>query len=204
MAQSHVDTEVVPSDRTPPKGTRSTNTRAHILDAAEEFVLEHGGRELTLEQVAKAAGLSKGGVLYHFPTKTALLQTMLARLLDYVEAEFQAGVGDTTPQDRLMAYTHVSLHANEKDKRLGAALLAVLAEDPKLLEPLRTFYRKRFAELRSLGPHFGRATVILLAVEGLFMLELLGLSDLSSQERGTLEWALRALVDAEAPGGNDA
>ncbi|HEY0097116.1 MAG TPA: TetR/AcrR family transcriptional regulator, partial [Archangium sp.] len=90
MAQSHPGTEVVPSDRTPPKGTRSANTQAHILDAAEEFVLEHGGRELTLEQVAKTAGLSKGGVLYHFPTKAALLQAMLARLLDYVESEFHA------------------------------------------------------------------------------------------------------------------
>ncbi|ATB37151.1 TetR family transcriptional regulator [Cystobacter fuscus] len=184
-----------------PSGARTSDTRAHILDAAEAVVSEFGGRELTLEQVARAAHLSKGGLLYHFPTKTALLQGMLARLLERVEAEFQSDAVDCTPGERLMAYTRVSLHANGKDKRLGAALLAVLADDPSLLEPLRAFYRARFAELRGLGADQGRALVTLLAVEGLFLLELLDLSDLSTDERNMLERTLNALADTRTPGG---
>jgi len=39
--------------------------RDRILDAAEQLVAHQGASNLTLEAVAQAASVSKGGLLYH-------------------------------------------------------------------------------------------------------------------------------------------
>ncbi|MGO4106005.1 TetR/AcrR family transcriptional regulator [Leifsonia sp. YAF41] len=61
-----------------------TPTRDRLLDAFEELLIEHGERAATLEGVAAAAGVSKGGLLYHFGSKAALIDGLLARLSDLV------------------------------------------------------------------------------------------------------------------------
>ncbi|MEO1289257.1 MAG: helix-turn-helix domain-containing protein, partial [Chloroflexota bacterium] len=38
-----------------------------VLVAASEVVIEHGAAQLTLDAVVNNAGVSKGGLLYHFP-----------------------------------------------------------------------------------------------------------------------------------------
>jgi AcrR family transcriptional regulator len=66
-----------------------TSTPDLILTAAERVVLRDGVMRLTLEAVAREAKLSKGGLLYHFATKEALIQAMLARLIHYCEREIE-------------------------------------------------------------------------------------------------------------------
>ena len=48
---------------------RKTDCRQAILEAAERVVTEAGAAHLTLDAVAGKAGVSKGGLLYHFPSK---------------------------------------------------------------------------------------------------------------------------------------
>jgi AcrR family transcriptional regulator len=54
--------------------------RERILDAFEELLVQQGERGTTLEAVAAAAGVSKGGLLYHFGGKEALVDGLLARM----------------------------------------------------------------------------------------------------------------------------
>ncbi|WP_414171132.1 TetR/AcrR family transcriptional regulator [Clavibacter tessellarius] len=74
---------VAASPAAPPTGgtagdspaTRSTaSARDRILDAFEELLVQQGERGTTLESVAAAAGVSKGGLLYHFGGKEALVE----------------------------------------------------------------------------------------------------------------------------------
>ncbi|MFM1722311.1 TetR/AcrR family transcriptional regulator [Rhodococcus sp. PAM 2766] len=60
----------------------ASDTRDRILDALERLLLEQGLAQVTLEAVAAEAGVSKGGLLYHFPSKEALLAGMVRRLGD--------------------------------------------------------------------------------------------------------------------------
>ena len=73
-----------------PNARGRKSSREKILDAAAELVAEIGAGRLTLEAVAEKAGLSKGGLLYNFPTKDALLQAMIQRMIDQVTAEKEA------------------------------------------------------------------------------------------------------------------
>ncbi len=58
----------------------TANTRDRILDALESLLLNKGMSQVTLENVAAAAGVSKGGLLYHFKSKDAMLAGLVRRL----------------------------------------------------------------------------------------------------------------------------
>ncbi|MEU0873004.1 TetR/AcrR family transcriptional regulator [Nocardia brasiliensis] len=60
----------------------TANTRDRILDALESLLLEKGMSHVTLENVAATAGVSKGGLLYHFKSKDALLAGLVRRLTE--------------------------------------------------------------------------------------------------------------------------
>ena len=62
-------------------------TRQKILTAASQIV-QCKGLQLTLEAVAKEAGLSKGGLLYHFSNKEALIEGMIVRGVEDYEGPF--------------------------------------------------------------------------------------------------------------------
>ena len=61
---------------------KSEQTRARIRVAAAKVIERDGAGHLTLEKVAAEAGVSKGGLLYHYPSKDALLQGLLDDLLE--------------------------------------------------------------------------------------------------------------------------
>jgi AcrR family transcriptional regulator len=168
-----------------------------ILDAAQAVVLKVGAAHMTLDAVAAKAGVSKGGLLYHFPTKEALLKTLLKRRLQHLEEARKrksAGIQDG-PAREIKAYVLSSLSRGRKDASVGASLLAAIAHDPKLLEPVRGDYQKRLAELIPAGLGFDRALIVALAADGLRLLELLSLSPLNAKQRKQLIQELLRLAD---------
>lgn len=54
--------------------------RDRVLDAYETLLIDHGAAAVTLDAVAAAAEVSKGGLLYHFASKDALVAGLLDRL----------------------------------------------------------------------------------------------------------------------------
>ena len=62
-----------PASASEPRTTRANNSREQILDAYEHLLVQAGERAATLDAVAAQAKVSKGGLLYHFGSKKALL-----------------------------------------------------------------------------------------------------------------------------------
>jgi AcrR family transcriptional regulator len=62
------------------------SARERLLDAAESLVTQRGTHGLTLDAVARQAGVSKGGLLFHYPHKRALIQAVVARLVGHYES----------------------------------------------------------------------------------------------------------------------
>lgn len=65
----------------------ATETRDRILAALRALLAEGGTDAVTLEAVAARAGVSKGGLLYHFPSKAAMYTGLLAKVRETVTAE---------------------------------------------------------------------------------------------------------------------
>ncbi|WP_344196435.1 TetR/AcrR family transcriptional regulator [Aeromicrobium alkaliterrae] len=114
------------------------STRDRLLDAFEQLLVDGGGRAATLDAVAAAAGVSKGGLLYHFHSKDELVEGMLERLYDQADADvalmraapegpvdfyIETSVDSGSAFDRaLIAASRV---AQENDSRAAAALAKV-------------------------------------------------------------------------------
>ncbi|MDR8410109.1 TetR/AcrR family transcriptional regulator [Nonomuraea sp. 3-1Str] len=154
------------------------SSRDRLLDAAAEVLLSDGAESLTLEAVAQRAGVSKGGLFYHFPTKQALVRAMVARLTDaFDEALARAGDG---PGDFLRAYVEATVpeaHTPEAPDRVTAALLAGVLVDPAGLEPLRERFAAWQERLTRDGVDPAAATAVRLAVDGWWAVRLLGLGE---------------------------
>lgn len=66
------------------------SNRERVLDAFEHLLVDEVGVPATLDAVAAAAQVSKGGLLYHFPSKDALVEGLLARLRAQVDDDVAA------------------------------------------------------------------------------------------------------------------
>ena len=54
--------------------------RDRVLDAFERLLVDRGERAATLDAVAREAGVSKGGLIYHFPSREAMVEGLLDRM----------------------------------------------------------------------------------------------------------------------------
>ena len=75
-------------------GRRRTIDRDHVLAVAEGIVAQRGAAALTIDAVAKAAGISKGGVQSSFGTKEGLIAAMLQYWLQDYAQRARALAGD--------------------------------------------------------------------------------------------------------------
>lgn len=108
---------------------RANNSSEHILDTYVDLLIRSGERAATLDAVATAAKVSKGGLLYHFSSKKALLEALAERILTLAEEDFAAmeqapegasayyinsSTPDNTPFDRaLIALSRLAQNNNE-------------------------------------------------------------------------------------------
>jgi AcrR family transcriptional regulator len=57
----------------------SDERREHLLHVGVELVGRHGTADVSIEEIARAAGVSKGLLYHYFPTKTDFFVAVLAR-----------------------------------------------------------------------------------------------------------------------------
>jgi AcrR family transcriptional regulator len=180
--------------------------RDRLLDAAERVVVESGATHLTLDAVAKSAGVSKGGLLYHFPSKEALLEGMLSRHFQDVDAEVTKRLARRTGKtarraarpsraDVFSERVRVLLEWHPERPAFGVAMVAASADNPEHMAACRKEYRKLLDEFAKLPGGFERTALVLLGVQGLLLAELLHLSPYTAEERSRLVKALQRAAD---------
>jgi len=156
-------------------------TRNKILDAAECVALRDGVAHLTLDAVAAEAGLSKGGVLYNFATKEALIQGMVNRLIEQVDSQMARLVEhDPVERGRLVrAYLGVSFPekgtASTRVNQIAAVLLSAVMTDPKLLEPVRKHSAEMQRRLAADGVDEKVVHTIRHAADGMWLADMLNM-----------------------------
>ncbi|WP_297090823.1 TetR/AcrR family transcriptional regulator [Thermococcus sp.] len=61
---------------------RKLGTKKRIIEAALELFSEKSYHDVSMEEIARKAGISKGGLFHHFPSKYDLARAVLFTLLD--------------------------------------------------------------------------------------------------------------------------
>ena len=76
---------------------KSQKTRARILDCAMHLFAEIGYHAATNPAIADAAGLTRGAMLYHFPTREALVEAAVAHIQAERSTLFRAAADSLPP-----------------------------------------------------------------------------------------------------------
>ncbi|MCP4319148.1 MAG: TetR/AcrR family transcriptional regulator [Hyphomicrobiales bacterium] len=164
-------------------GRKRTIDRNEVLDAAETVVRANGPSALSIGAVAREAGISKGGVQSSFGTRDALIDAMFDRWDQDFDAQLAAQRGDDqSGHGEVKAYvTAVQKDMSERQLR-NAAMLLLLAQTEAHRIKARQWYRNYFSKLDLKTEQGRRLRVAVLAIEGVFMLRSLGLTDFSKKE----------------------
>ncbi|WP_159995481.1 TetR/AcrR family transcriptional regulator [Roseomonas sp. 18066] len=172
--------------------------RDRVLDIVEAILLKEGTAALTIDAVARAAGISKGGVQSRFGTKGDLIRMMEARWSRDYDAEVAAIAGPSpSPLEAVRAHIAVSLDLDEAGQARAAGMLAALIEARDHIASAKTWYQERFGGLDRQTPAGRRAWLVLMATEGAFMLRAFGFTDPSEAEMRDLIADLHALMEGK-------
>jgi AcrR family transcriptional regulator len=109
--------------------------RRALLDCTAAIAVDHGVAGVTVQAVAAAAGVTKGGLFHHFASKQALIEGLFADLLARLDAEIDAAIAaDPKPRG---SFTRAYVKAVFTGRAFGfdtpwAALSMVVVTDPPL------------------------------------------------------------------------
>ncbi len=112
--------------KTPVISTRQpAETRQRLLDEAARVILDKGLAGMTLDAVAKGAGVSKGGLLHHFPSKQLLVDALVADLYHrFVDDWKQLADADPVKTGRLTR-AYLKLATGERDERFHRLMTVI-------------------------------------------------------------------------------
>ncbi len=171
-------------------------TKTVILAAAATVVQRDGVGRLTIDAVAREAGLSKGGVLYHFASKDALIAGMLARMMSHFTDDMARSVAadSASPGRMTRAYIRATDYPDQADAALTTGLLAAVVNDPAQMGEMRAIFATWQATLEHDGLSPALATVIRLAADGLWLADLFGLAPPQGELRAEVLQLLLAMT----------
>jgi AcrR family transcriptional regulator len=178
--------------------SRGRDTRAALLESAQQIVLEEGPDRLTLDAVAARTGVSKGGVLYHFPSKDALLAGLLGRAFEAMKQWVDARVAGAAPGRGAIARAYIdfvrAMHGSEQGMpTMGAALYACAALKRELLAPFYAELSEWLERMVVDGVPRDAAGLVWLTLDGAWLNGVLGTFDMEASFFDAAEGALRLL-----------
>ncbi|MEO9633182.1 MAG: TetR/AcrR family transcriptional regulator [Sulfitobacter sp.] len=157
--------------------------RDKVLDAAEALVASAGAGALSFDAVAKAAGITKGGVQYAFGTRNDLILAMVARWGEAFDADVAERAGPNPSSDVLIKeHLAATRDADEADHSRSAVMMTALLQHPDQLSDTRDWYNSRLAGLDLETPRDRQLALAFLAGEGAFLLKALSLIDLTEAQ----------------------
>ena len=183
----------------------SSTLRDKLLDAAEVVVARQGIANLTLDAVAAQAGLSKGGLLHHFPTKDRLIEALVARSAEnwrrcYMEAYELTPKGPGRMARALLSHCLSDAQCwTEELRRSSSAVFAALAQNPSLIQPMRAVYSDLHQRIAEDGLPSGVSEAVAAAIDGLWLDWVLGLVPLDQERVVRVRVALEDMLAKSKP-----
>ncbi|MCK7638447.1 TetR/AcrR family transcriptional regulator [Corynebacterium pygosceleis] len=173
--------------------------RDHILTSAIALIEEHGLNAVSLESVAERAGISKGGLMYHFPTRQELLLGIVGSLADDWEEqlrELAGGTADSVDADtRLRAYV---LSMATSVTRAELMLTLETTQNPDLGDAWQPVLSRWAPDVSDTDTEAGRLRYLkVLAAEGLWLHDALDHRTMTARQRTSMTEAILNLGTAD-------
>lgn len=176
----------------------SSDLPVRAVRAAIDLANANGVRSVTFDAVSAQLGVSKGAVLHHYRTKGDLIEAMVEVLVaDHRAALEAACAADPEPVGRFArALLQVASPAQHRAER---GLLSAMLDEPERAEAMRAHWRWCHTRLQADGISAVSAALVMLATDGQWLSELIGLPQFPEPAMAqTFEW-MDALTRTTAP-----
>ncbi|RJX37785.1 TetR/AcrR family transcriptional regulator [Paenibacillus pinisoli] len=162
---------------------KAKSKRIHIVKSAMKLVLTVDFNALTLDAVAKEAGVSKGGLLYHFPSKDALLQGITVYIFDEFTDMFHSyAARDNRKHGRwCRAYIQASREDLKHNSILNVGVMSSAMLEPVFVESMNNSYAYWFEKMSEDGLDPVIVNLIRLTIDGLYYSEMYRIKPLDEE-----------------------
>jgi AcrR family transcriptional regulator len=179
------------------------SARDRVLGAFEALLISDGERASTLDAVAARAGVSKGGLLYHFASKDALIAGLIERLHVLVEVDIERmrAAADGVVDYFIRTSVASAGSPNELERTIVACSCLAQGAHPEVQKALRSVQASWLAVIADTVDDPVVARVVMLVGDGLYFNSATGLSDETpdSASMDALVAVLTELVASRGP-----
>ena len=182
------------------------SNRSAIIEAAHRVAERQGGADFSYETTATEAGLTKAGVLYHFPSRHDLVLAVVGYVAESWEEAMLAVLGrpfdEATPSERIRAYVQVA--AGDEVSRADFAIYADALCRPAHVGPWNDVFSRWFDLAGCTPDERARLMTARFAADGLWVAKATGILPPSAEEHDGLVAHLLSLTDepsAKSEGG---
>lgn len=181
------------------KERNAKQTQRRILDATHQILLEGGHlSKFSLDSVAKAAGVSKGGLMHHYTSKEALLQAAAEDVIVRFEERYAAELAEESDAagKTVRAYIKTALQpAGQFSDEISPILLTFLRkQNPDDAAPTRAERWRAEFEADEIDPVL--ASIVRFAVDGMLYTEVIDHEPIDADLREQIYERLLSMVTA--------
>lgn len=157
------------------------SNKNRILESAYQILATDGAGALTYDALANATGITKGGLLYHFPSKDDLIDAVVSQMWrrwdTTTAANLTSAPNESTEAERLTAEITTTVSDTIELAELSAFVTFMRDERHRIS------YRERLDQWFDFDALSTAQHVAYLAAEGLWLSEATGSTQLSPQAR---------------------
>jgi AcrR family transcriptional regulator len=136
-----------PADR----GMRADAKRNYekLVTAAAEAFAEHGADDVSLEEIAKRAGVGIGTLYRHFPNRQPLLEAVYRDQVQALRARAEELVATKPPAEALATWLRDLVDFGRTKRMLTSAMLTTVKQDSEVMTSSRQMMRRAAADILS-------------------------------------------------------
>lgn len=159
------------------------STKEKLLEAASKIIITRGIGSLTLEAVAVEAGVSKGGLLYHFPNKEELIVGLNLSTLERFRESIKEGM--RAGKHYVEAYAEATLNDLFQHEYLGidASVLAASVNHETILDKWNEECMRFSEEMMKDEIPFELGMSLRLVCDGLWYSKIFGIGEMKEEEQ---------------------
>jgi len=117
----------------PPMRADARRNYDRLLAAAAAAFAEHGADDVSLEEIARRAGVGIGTLYRHFPARQALLEAVYKDQVDGLQVLAGKLAVAESPADALAEWMRAFIAFGRTKRSLSAALVATIGKDSELM-----------------------------------------------------------------------
>jgi len=142
------------------------SARESILTAFQDLLVDTSGTGASLDEVARRAGVTKGGLLYHFASRRLLEAALMDRLELLVAEDYR--LAKEAPEGAAVRYVALAEYLNSPLDRVTIAVGTLAAQDERARRILTEVRQRNFEILNDDLGDAALARATMLIADGMY------------------------------------